>query len=315
MKKSVKIILFALSAVALVIFAFVIYVGSTKIPVFPDPPFPELDVEPTEARLAEGERIVTVLCLQCHASPDGKLGGGYMHDAVSFGEVYAANITQHPEQGIAEYSDGELAYMLRTGIKRDGHYIPPWMPKFPLLSDEDLYSIIAFLKSDHPLVQPSAMEQPLSKPSFLAKMVLRMEPGPLPFPEVEVKAPPVSDRVAYGRYLAVAKFDCFACHSATFSKLDPMHPENSKGYFGGGNTLYDKEMNVVLSSNLTMDPETGLGNWTEEAFAKALRFGRKPDGTAMRPPMVPSPLITDEEAGAIWAYLQTIPVIRNPMEE
>jgi len=43
-----------------------------------------------------------------------------------------------------------------------------------------------------------------------------------------------------------------------------MHHENSKGYFGSGNTTYDREMKKVLSANLTMDKETGLGNWTEE---------------------------------------------------
>ena len=71
-------------------------------------------------------------------------------------------------------------------------------------------------------------------------------------------------------------------------------------------------MNKVLSANLTMDRETGLGNWTEEEFIMALRFGRKPDGSTVQPPMTPAPIITDEEASAIWAYLQTVPVIKNP---
>jgi cytochrome c1 len=186
------------------------------------------------------------------------------------------------------------------------------MPKFPLLSDEDLYSVIAFLKSDHPLVEPSDLEQPESTPSFFGKFLLRTGLEPLPYPEEAVLAPPVSDKTAYGRYLAVGKYDCFSCHSASFAKLDPLQPENSKGFFGGGNVLYDKQMNKVISPNLTMDEETGLGTWTEEGFVTALRFGRKPDGTTFQPPMLPAPRITDEEASAIWNYLQTIPVIHNP---
>ena len=311
MKKPVKISLLALGALTLIVLAFVIFVATARIPVY-EVDFPDMQVEVTPERIAEGEKIVSVLCLQCHASPDGKLGGAQMTDALAFGQIYAANITQHPEFGISDYSDGELAYLIRSGVRRDGQYIPPWMPKFPLLSDEDLYSVIAFLRSDHPLVSPSAMEQPESVPSFFSKFLLRTGLEPLPFPTEPVEAPPETDRVAYGRYLAVGKYDCFSCHSANFAKLDPMVPENSAGFFGGGNRLYDKEMNEVLSGNLTMDEETGIGTWTEEEFIRALRFGRKPDGSAMKYPMVPAPRMTDDEAAAIWVYLQSIPVIRNP---
>ncbi len=311
MKKSLRVLLFILLGLGVVIVGFVVFVATAKIPKY-DVDFPTLKVEYTPERVAEGERIVSVLCMQCHASTDGKLGGGYMSEDKSFGEVYAANITQDPELGITDYTDGELAYLIRSGVRRDGQYVPPWMPKFPLLSDEDLYSVIAFLRSDSPLVQPSTMDQPESTPSFFAKFLLRVALEPLPYPEDAVIAPPKTDKAAYGRYLAVGKFDCYSCHSASFAKLDPMNPENSKGFFGGGNVLYDKQMNKVISANLTMDEETGLGTWTEEDFKTALRFGRKPDGTTVQPPMVPAPRITDEEASDIWAYLKTLPEIHNP---
>lgn len=311
MKKGIRVLLFALLGIGIIVVGFIVFVSTAKIKVY-EVDFPDLEIAYTPERVAEGERIVSVLCLQCHASTDGKMGGAYMSDAQSFGEVYAANITQHPEQGISDYTDGELAYLIRSGVRRDGRYVPPWMPKFPLLSDEDLYSVIAFLRSDHPLVEPSEMEQPESAPNFFGKFLLRTGLEPLPYPEEPVLAPPVSDKIAYGRYLAVGKYDCYSCHSATFAKLDPMHPENTKGYFGGGNVLFDKEMNKIISPNLTMDKETGVGKWTEEEFIMALRYGRKPDGTTVQPPMMPAPLITEKEASAIWAYLQTIPVIRNP---
>jgi mono/diheme cytochrome c family protein len=311
MKKSLRVLLFIFLGLGIIVIAFVVFVSTAKIPVY-EVDFPELAIEYTPERIAEGEKIVSVLCLQCHASTDGKLGGAFMADAQSFGEVYAANITKHPELGIMDYTDGELAYLIRSGVRRDGQYVPPWMPKFPLLSDEDLYSVIAFLRSDHPLVEASDLEQPESVPNFFAKFILRMGLEPIPYPEEPVVAPPESDFAAYGRYLAVGKYDCYSCHSASFAKLDPMQPENSKGYFGGGNTLHDKQMNKVISPNLTMDEESGLGSWTEEEFITALRFGRKPDGTTVQPPMLPAPRITDREASAIWAYLQTIPEIRNP---
>jgi mono/diheme cytochrome c family protein len=312
MKKPVKIVLLALAAIVLLIVIFVVYVNVAGIPSYENKA-PELSVAVTDARVEEGSRIAATLCMGCHGSNDGKLGGGYMYDAVDFGEIYSANITRHPEYGITDYTDGELAYLLRTGIKKDGGFVP-YMPLFPKLSDEDLYSIIAFLHSDNPMVQPSDNQPPKPRPNMLAKMLSRTVMKPLPYPDHVIEAPSRDDKVAYGRYLAVAKFDCFSCHSASFKTMNIMEPEQSEGFMGGGNTLYDKEMNVIKSSNLTMDKETGLGDWSEEEFIKTLRYGMKPDGSILKYPMTPRPMITDEEASDIWAYLQTVPKIHNKVE-
>jgi mono/diheme cytochrome c family protein len=313
MKKSIKIILFTVLGIIVILFILLMVVNFSGIPYY-DVQAEDLFVQVTDARVEEGARMAGILCLHCHGSTDGKLGGNYMADAADFGKIYAPNITQNPELGIADYTDGELAYLLRTGIKKDGQYAPVWMPKFPNLSDEDLYSIIAFLRSDNPMVQPSDNKPPELKPNLLAKMLSRTVFKPLPYPEGPVLAPPASDRVAYGKYLATAKFDCFGCHSADFKSIDIMNPERSKGYFGGGNVLLDKQGKEIRSANLTMDKETGIGSWSEEDFIRTLRFGMRPDNTPLKYPMVPAPMITDEEASDIWAYLQTIPVVVNKVD-
>jgi len=313
MKKSFKIVLFSVLGIIILLFCLVMFVNVAGIPSYENEA-EELFVEITEERVAEGARMAAILCIQCHGSTDGLLGGSPMEDVTVFGKIYAPNISQHPQLGITDYTDGELAYLFRTGIRKDGQYVPPWMPKFPHLSDEDMYSIIAFLRSDHPLMQPSEIQMPDIEPSLLAKMLSRTAFKPLPYPEEAVMAPPASDKVAYGKYLVDAKFDCFSCHSASFQKIDMMTPENSQGYLGGGNQLLDKELNEIYSSNLTMDKETGLGKWSEEEFIKTLRFGMRPDNTPLRFPMVPAPMISPEEAASIWAYLQTVPVIVNEVE-
>ena len=61
-----------------------------------------------------------------------------------------------------------------------------------------------------------------------------------------------------------------------------------------------------------MDPETGVGNWTEEDFIKSVKMGIRPDQISNRYPMMAFSLLTDDEVSAIWAYLQTVPVIHNP---
>lgn len=299
-----------LGGLLLLVLGFVLYINFSPLATYENKA-PDLKIQADSAMLAEGARIVQMHCAQCHRSKDGKLGGNLMEDG-ALGTVYAPNITQHPEHGITNYTDGQLAYLLRTGIKADGGYAPPWMTKFPHLSDRDLESIIAFLRSDHPMVQPSNNIPPPTEYSFLAKMLLKMGAfGPLPYPEKPIAAPNSSDQVAYGKYLATAKYECYGCHSANFEKVDMLAPEKSEGFFGGGNPMLDLEGNLVSSANLTQDTETGIGTWTKEQFSKALRTGVKPDGTIVKYPMSPYTLLTEEEAAAIWEYLKTVPVIKN----
>jgi len=310
MKRILKILGIVIGVIVLAIAAFAVYVGASDIPSYENNA-PEMNVQLTPERVEEGARIASMLCSSCHRSDDRKLGGNHMVDASDFGEIHSPNITQHPEYGINDYTDGELAYLFRTGIKKDGQYAPPYMPKFPHMSDEDIASIIAFLRSDHPLVQPSNKATEPCKPNFIAKLLSRVAFKPLPYPDGPIVAPPPTNKVKFGEYAATAKFDCYQCHSADFKTNNSLEPSLSLGFFGGGNPIPDLEGNRIISANLTMDEATGLGSWTEEEFVKAVKMGIRPDGTAARYPMLPYSQMTDEEATAIWAYLKTLPVIEN----
>ncbi len=94
-----------------------------------------------------------------------------------------------------------------------------------------------------------------------------------------------------------------------------MEPEKTPGFFSGGNPFADENGETFYSANLTPDKETGIGNWSEEDFFKTMKFGQKPDGTAMRSPMTPFPFLTDEELSTIWAYLQSVPSIKNDVKK
>ena len=64
-----------------------------------------------------------------------------------------------------------------------------------------------------------------------------------------------------------------------------------------------------------MDEETGIGRWTEDEFVKAVKTGILPNGQpAVRPPMKPFAYLSDGEAKAIYAYLKTIPKIKNKVD-
>ncbi len=120
----------------------------------------DLKVDSTPARVARGKNIAQALCAGCHY--DQKTGGLTGHHMVEapdeFGELWSHNITGDPGEGIGSYTDGELAFLLRTGIERNGVYPGPFMAH-PHASDEDILSVIAFLRSDDPLVRAQPRPQ------------------------------------------------------------------------------------------------------------------------------------------------------------
>jgi mono/diheme cytochrome c family protein len=315
MKKALVIIGYALGAIVILLAAGAAWIYWSGIPSYEVklPDYPAIKAD--SATVAEGKRLASMVCNQCHQAPNGKLEGKYMTDVPAmFGKIWAPNITKHPVHGSGRYSDAELAYLLRTGVKRDGKFAPPWMPKFPHLSDQDLQSIIAYLRSEAPELAASDVVQPDPEPSFMAKFLCRVAFKPLPYPEQAIVAPPASDPVTFGKYLVTAKVECYSCHSQSFETTNMMEPEKTPGYLGGGNPLTGLEGEVVTSANLSPDLETGLGKWTEAQFVQALKTGVRPAGPALRYPMTPYVALTDEEAKAIWAYLKTVPAIKNKIE-
>ncbi len=73
----------------------------------------------------------------------------------------------------------------------------------------------------------------------------------------------------------------------------------------------------VYARNITPDPETGIGKWTEADFTAAMTTGRAPDGRILDPVM-PWPrfqALTDSDLKAIWAYLRTLKPIKNKPPE
>ncbi len=315
MKKTLKWLGIAVAVVVAVVAAAAAYVALSPLPHYPVVKV-DFPVEVTPERVARGKRSVEMLCAACHMdSATGALTGKRMVDVPpQFGEAWSRNITAHPVKGIGSWTDGEIAYLLRTGIARDGRYTPPWMVKLPNASDEDLRDIIAFLRSDDPLVQPRDADDHDSRPSFLTKVLARVAFKPFPYPARPIMAPPPDDKVAYGSYLVNSRLLCYSCHSRDFATNDDLRPERSPGYLGGGNAMPDIGGKLVYTANLTPDHETGIGGWTADQFRRALKEGIRPDNRPLRYPMVPYRPLTDDEADAIFAYLRSVPPARNKVK-
>ena len=95
----------------------------------------------------------------------------------------------------------------------------------------------------------------------------------------------------------------------------PKLPEGPWVWVGAGtNTAFSGPWGVSFTANLSPDPETGLGKWTEKMFLDTLRTGRHQGvGRPVLPPM-PWPVYgkaTDEDLKSIFAYLQSLPPVKN----
>jgi mono/diheme cytochrome c family protein len=312
LKKILKFLGLGLLLAVAIAAAAALFFQLSGIPSYPTERV-DLTIEVTPERVARGRQITSLLCAGCHLdTTTNRLAGRLMPDVPpQFGTAYSRNITRHPTNGIGSWTDGELAYLLRTGVARDGRYTPPWMVKLPHASDEDIAAIIAFLRSDDPLVQASAAANRESQPAFLTKLLTRVAWKPFDYPRQPIPDPDPNDRVARGKYLAVGLLDCYSCHSADFATNDYRNPEKSKGFMAGGNTMVDANQREIRTSNITFDRETGIGAWTEDQFVRAIKGGFRPDNTPLVYPMQPMVELSDDDVRAIYAYLRTVPPVRN----
>ena len=314
MKKLLKILGILLLIILILIIGVFLFINSKGIPSYPT-----ADIEYTasvdSAGLERGRILTSTLCAGCHMDTETrKLTGKRMLDApAEFGIVYSPNITQDTEYGIGDWTDAEILYLLRTGIKKDGKYAPPYMAKLPKMADDDIAAVIAFLRSDNPMVAADPTPDKECEPSFLTKMLCNVAFKPFSMPEAPIAMPDTSNMIELGRYTAF-NLECFSCHSADFKTNDYLNPEQSAGYCGGGNAMPDLNGNIVLTANISPHEGTGIGSWSREQFINAVKYGTMQDEAPLQYPMQPYSLISDKEISAIYDYLMTIPAIDNNVE-
>jgi mono/diheme cytochrome c family protein len=111
---------------------------------------------------------------------------------------------------------------------------------------------------------------------------------------------PSEETIEHGKALVVAG-DCTSCHTA-----DPSKP------FAGGKRI-DTPFGAIYSPNLTPDRDTGIGNWSNDDFYRALRYGVAPNGSRYYPAF-PYPYFTKmtrDDILAVRAYLATLAPVAN----
>ena len=279
----------------------------------------------TPERLARGKYLVegVLQCFTCHSELDftqrpfqlkpGTKGGGHIFPDIELNlpesnRVVAPNISPDAEYGAGEWKDADFVRALRQGISHDGRTLYPLMP-FPYfrnLSDDDLASVIVYVRS----IAPVHINQPKTILTDDIEKTLQ----PLP-PLERVPEPDSSDRVAYGKYL-VAAGHCNDCHTPVDEQFNPL-PGMA---FAGGVSLTGywgpdpNKLITVASMNLTPDP-SGISYYDESTFLAALRTGTvKARQLSNIMPWAVFRNLSDDDLKAIFAYLQTLKPVQHRVD-
>jgi mono/diheme cytochrome c family protein len=318
MKKFFKFFFYFLGALIVLTIVFIIYFNATYPRV--DPPTNE-KVEITPARLERGKYLAhhVTVCMDCHSTRDwSKFAGPVMEKTYGKGGekfdeqtagvpgiLYAKNITP---AGIGNLTDGELIRTITCGVTKDGKTLFPLMPYFGYnnLSKEDLYSIVAYIRSLQP-IQNNVEE---SSVNFPVNLIIKTAP---PKSFKAAPEPNKNNLVECGKYL-VTIASCGDCHT----QMEKGKPIEGKEFAGG--FQFQLPGGLVRSANITPDKTTGIGAWTKDDFIA--RF--KSFDPVSNPPMsvevsefnTPMPWtlfagMTNEDLGAVYEYLRTIKPVAN----
>jgi mono/diheme cytochrome c family protein len=122
------------------------------------------------------------------------------------------------------------------------------------------------------------------------------------------------ERLARGNYLVNQVSACGVCHTPRLGGTW-LGGERTDAFLAGGSFFDSPEGFQVVASNITQDRETGIGAWTDDEIARAIRDGVSHDGRRLMPPMPFTgwQVMSDEDVRAIVAYLRTVPPVRNPV--
>jgi mono/diheme cytochrome c family protein len=207
-------------------------------------------------------------CDACHT--DKKNGGrpyaGGRVLKTSFGTLVTPNITPDRRTGIGGWGIADFDSALRWGIRPDGtHYLPVFpFPFYSRLTAQDVDDLRAYLDGMPAVRQPNRVSRPAAFARLRGAIAVLATPFPGPF-----RPDPAKDAAwNRGAYLVATLGRCSGCHTPR-NWLGA--PEASR--FLAGAAIGGGEW----APNITPDPQTGIGKWSESDIETLLSDGQKPD--------------------------------------
>ncbi len=121
-----------------------------------------------------------------------------------------------------------------------------------------------------------------------------------------------SEILKHGRYLGEVVAFCGACHNTLDQSMRPL-----PGMTLAGGRVFEERGFRAVAPNITQDRETGIGAWTDDQIAAAIRNGHRPDGSLIGPPMPVESYrdISDRDLAALVGWLRNIPPVQHAVAE
>ncbi|KXV02391.1 cytochrome C [Gluconobacter potus] len=270
----------------------------------------------TDPNTAVAERghylAIAADCAACHTAPGSSkaFAGGY-GIASPLGSIYSTNITPSKEYGIGNYTEKEFAHALREGIRRDGAHLYPAMPytSYTKLTDDDVHALYVYFMTSVKPVESSPQKTELPFPyNIRASMAIW---NALFLDDTRFKPDPSkSVEVNRGHYLSYALAHCDTCHT----------PRNAMMAEKGSSPLAGASLSSWYAPNVTSDPVSGIGGWSNDDLFRYLKTGDVPGKAQAGGPMAEAiehsfQYLSDADIRAMVAYIKQVPAISDSKDK
>ncbi|WP_052672979.1 cytochrome c [Pseudomonas sp. ES3-33] len=267
--------------------------------------------QPQTDLIARGKYLsIASDCAACHTVKGGAEFAGGLAIVSPVGKIFASNITPSNSAGIGLYSEGQFSSALRKGIRRDGANLYPAMPyaSYSALSDVDIKALYAYFKDG-----VKAVDTPAPKTSLPFPMNIRMSMKAwnlLFLPGRPMKDDPgQSSEWNRGRYLVEGAAHCAECHT----------PRGLLMQKKSGSAMSGGLVGAWYAPNITSDPISGIGIWSNTELVEYLRTGKlhgKAQAAGSMAEAVEDSFqyLTDQDLSAIATYIRRVPAINDEGE-
>ncbi|WP_017346194.1 cytochrome c [Pantoea sp. A4] len=254
--------------------------------------------------IKQGEYLaVAADCTACHTTSEQQPFAGGKAIASPVGEIIATNITPSKRDGIGNYSEQQFADALRKGVRADGAQLYPAMPytAYATFTDSDIHALYAYFMQG---VMPVDRASPETHLPFPLSIRFSMRFWNMLFLNPPGYQPDSSRSASWnrGRYLVEGAAHCSTCHTPRGFLMQEQQADAFTGAVVGS----------WYAPNVTGNPVTGIGSWSQQDLATYLRTGHLA-GKAQAAGSMAEAIshsfqhLTDDDINAMAEYILSVP--------